>query len=65
MILAPQVMDGKLPMNHEITYQLQDIFNLLQKTTTVAYLGLRGFQATEVECTSQELQIYFQSYSTI
>ena len=44
MILAPQVMDGKLPMNHEITYQLQDIFNLLQKTTTFAYLGLRGFQ---------------------
>ena len=44
MILAPQVMDGKLPMNHEITYQLQDIFNLPQKTTTVAYLGLRGFQ---------------------
>merc|ERR1712039_1004400 len=24
-----QVIDGKLPMNHQITYQLQDIFNLL------------------------------------
>ena len=44
MIPAPQVMDSKLHITHNITYQLQDIFNLPQKTTTVAYLGLRGFQ---------------------
>lgn len=24
-----QVVEGKLPMNHQIVYQLQDIFNLL------------------------------------
>ena len=33
MIPAPQVVDGKLQMNHKITYKLQDIFNLLPDVT--------------------------------
>ena len=31
-------MAGELPMNHEITYQLQDIFNLLPDVTNPVFV---------------------------
>ena len=34
----PQVVAGELPMNHEITYQLQDIFNLLPDVTNPVFV---------------------------
>ena len=33
-----QVVAGELPMNHEITYQLQDIFNLLPDVTNPVFV---------------------------
>merc|ERR1711892_416663 len=33
-----QVVDGKLPMNHQITYLLQDIFNLLPDVTNPQFI---------------------------
>ena len=32
-----KVAAGELPMNHEITYQLQDIFNLLPDVTNPCF----------------------------
>merc|ERR1711981_868145 len=33
-----QVVEGKLPMNHQITYLLQDIFNLVPDLTTTSFV---------------------------
>ena len=33
-----KVNTGELPMNHEITYQLQDIFNLLPDVTNPCFV---------------------------
>ena len=33
-----KVAAGELPMNHEITYQLQDIFNLLPDVTNPCFV---------------------------
>ncbi len=33
-----QVVDGKLPMNHQIMYHLQEIFNLIPDDTNLAFV---------------------------
>jgi hypothetical protein len=33
-----QVIDGKLPMNHQITYMLQEIFNLIPDVTEPSFV---------------------------
>ena len=37
-LITIQVGAGELPMNHEITYQLQDIFNLLPDVTNPVFV---------------------------
>ena len=37
-LITIQVVAGELPMNHEITYQLQDIFNLLPDVTNPVFV---------------------------
>ncbi len=41
-----KVNTGELPMNHEITYQLQDIFNLLPDVTNPCFV--RSLQANRI-----------------
>ena len=43
-----KVASGELPMNHEITYQLQDIFNLLPDVTNPCFV--RSLQVNEMQC---------------
>ena len=43
-----KVSSGELPMNHEITYQLQDIFNLLPDVTNPCFV--RSLQVGVVIC---------------
>ena len=43
-----KVSSGELPMNHEITYQLQDIFNLLPDVTNPCFV--RSLQVGVVCC---------------
>ena len=38
MTLPFQVIDGKLPMNHQITYMLQEIFNLSPDVTDPSFV---------------------------
>ena len=52
----PQVIDGKLPMNHQITYQLQDIFNLLPNLTNPDFV-----KSVNVNTNDQMLVVYTAS----
>ena len=56
MNLAPQVIDGKLPMNHQITYHLQDIFNLLPNLTNPDFV-----KSVNVNTNDQMLVVYTAS----
>merc|ERR1712025_770045 len=51
-----QVVDGKLPMNHEITYHLQDIFNLLPDVTNPQFV-----KSINVNTNDQMLVLYTSS----
>merc|ERR1719290_873136 len=51
-----QVSQGKLPMNHEITYQLQDIFNLLPDVTNPCFV-----RSLQVNTNDQMLVMYIAS----
>merc|ERR1711976_997041 len=51
-----QVVDGKLPMNHEITYKLQDIFNLLPDLTNPKFV-----KSVNVNTNDQMLVVYTAS----
>ena len=49
-------MDGKMPMNHQITYLLQDIFNLVPDLTTTNFV-----KSINVNTNDQMLVIYAAS----
>merc|ERR1712141_478743 len=51
-----QVVDGKMPMNHQITYLLQDIFNLVPDLTTTSFV-----KSINVNTNDQMLVIYAAS----
>ena len=51
-----QVIDGKLPMNHQITYHLQDIFNLLPNLTNPDFV-----KSVNVNTNDQMLVVYTAS----
>ena len=51
-----QVIDGKLPMNHQITYILQDIFNLLPDLANPEFV-----KAINVNTNDQMLVVYTAS----
>lgn len=51
-----QVIDGKLPMNHQITYMLQDIFNLLPDLTNPKFV-----KAININTNDQMLVVYTAS----
>merc|ERR1712212_1060727 len=51
-----KVVQGKLPMNHEITYQLQDIFNLLPDVTNPQFV-----KSIQVNTNDQMLVMYIAS----
>merc|ERR1712018_582866 len=51
-----QVVDGKLPMNHQITYLLQDIFNLLPDVTNPQFV-----KSINVNTNDQMLVVYTSS----
>jgi len=51
-----QVVDGKLPMNHQITYLLQDIFNLVPDLTCESFV-----KSINVNTNDQMLVIYAAS----
>ena len=51
-----QVADGKLPMNHQITYLLQDIFNLLPDVTNPQFI-----KSINVNTNDQMLVVYTAS----
>lgn len=51
-----QVIDGKLPMNHQITYHLQDIFNLLPDLADPEFV-----KSTNVNTNDQMLVVYTAS----
>jgi len=51
-----QVVDGKLPMNHQITYLLQDIFNLLPDVTNPQFV-----KSINVNTNDQMLVVYTAS----
>merc|ERR1712018_642079 len=51
-----QVVDGKMPMNHQITYLLQDIFNLVPDLTTTNFV-----KSINVNTNDQMLVIYAAS----
>merc|ERR1711962_1246482 len=51
-----QVADGKMPMNHQITYLLQDIFNLVPDLTTTNFV-----KSINVNTNDQMLVIYAAS----
>ncbi|KHN20523.1 Putative 26S proteasome non-ATPase regulatory subunit 7 [Glycine soja] len=42
------VIDGKLPLNHEILYHLQDVFNLLPNLNVVDLLSRLWYRAPEL-----------------
>ena len=56
LMLLPQVIDGKLPMNHQITYHLQDIFNLLPDLTNPEFV-----RSINVNTNDQMLVVYTAS----
>jgi len=51
-----KVVKGELPMNHEITYQLQDIFNLLPDVTNPCFV-----RSLQVNTNDQMLVMYIAS----
>merc|ERR1712061_896377 len=51
-----QVVDGKLPMNHQITYLLQDIYNLLPDVTNPQFV-----KSINVNTNDQMLVLYTSS----
>merc|ERR1711923_323128 len=51
-----QVADGKMPMNHQITYLLQDIFNLVPDLTTTNFV-----KSINVNTNDQMLVVYTAS----
>merc|ERR1712045_714500 len=51
-----KVAAGELPMNHEITYQLQDIFNLLPDVTNPCFV-----RSLQVNTNDQMLVMYIAS----
>jgi len=51
-----KVVAGELPMNHEITYQLQDIFNLLPDVTNPSFV-----RSLQVNTNDQMLVMYIAS----
>jgi len=51
-----KVVAGELPMNHEITYQLQDIFNLLPDVTNPCFV-----RSLQVNTNDQMLVMYIAS----
>ena len=51
-----KVAEGKLPMNHQITYLLQDIFNLVPDLTTTSFV-----KSINVNTNDQMLVIYAAS----
>jgi len=51
-----QVSQGKLPMNHQITYHLQDIFNLLPDITNPSFV-----RSLQVNTNDQMLVMYLAS----
>merc|ERR1711872_620169 len=51
-----KVASGELPMNHEITYQLQDIFNLLPDVTNPVFV-----RSLQVNTNDQMLVMYIAS----
>merc|ERR1712080_12304 len=51
-----QVSKGELPMNHQITYQLQDIFNLLPDVTNPTFV-----RSLQVNTNDQMLVMYLAS----
>merc|ERR1711997_845355 len=51
-----QVVEGKMPMNHQITYLLQDIFNLVPDLTTTSFV-----KSINVNTNDQMLVIYAAS----
>merc|ERR1711874_873541 len=51
-----KVATGELPMNHEITYQLQDIFNLLPDVTNPSFV-----RSLQVNTNDQMLVMYIAS----
>ena len=56
MIPVPQVVDDKLLMNPNISYQLQDIFNLLSDVTNPVFV-----HSLQVETNDQMLAMYIAS----
>ena len=51
-----QVVEGKLPMNHQISYLLQDIFNLLPDVTNPQFV-----KSINVNTNDQMLVVYTAS----
>merc|ERR1712227_682376 len=54
--MGEKVAAGELPMNHEITYQLQDIFNLLPDVTNPCFV-----RSLQVNTNDQMLVMYMGS----
>merc|ERR1711874_252474 len=54
--MGEKVVAGELPMNHEITYQLQDIFNLLPDITNPIFA-----RSLQVNTNDQMLVMYLAS----
>merc|ERR1712071_660994 len=52
-----KVARGELPMNHEITYHLQDIFNLLPDVTNPSFV-----RSLQVNTNDQMLVMYIIGY---
>ena len=52
-----KVNTGELPMNHEITYQLQDIFNLLPDVTNPCFV--RSLQVRLNALNSERIELIF------
>jgi 26S proteasome regulatory subunit N8 len=51
-----RVIKGELPINHQVIYQLQDIFNLLPQVNTPDFVA-----ATFVKTNDQALVVYLAS----
>ena len=54
--MALQVVDGKLPMNHQIVYHLQDIFNLVPDLMCESFV-----KSMNVNTNDQMLVVYTAS----
>merc|ERR1712121_327342 len=54
--MGDKVAAGELPMNHEITYHLQDIFNLLPDITNPSFV-----RSLQVNTNDQMLVMYLAS----